>query len=96
VNGLQVFALLAILVALYLTERRPPMTARDTIAEALARTDGSEFVLDWCRDYADAVIAAVRAMPVEDQAELIGGVVDNGTGYFAPRIRRAIGPWVKS
>jgi hypothetical protein len=75
------------------------MTARDTIAEALRQRMLSSF--DGRADsiggfLADAVIAAVRAMPVEDQAELIGGVVDNGTGYFAPRIRRAIGPWVKS
>jgi hypothetical protein len=79
------------------------MTARSTLAavalehrplESPARcTCGA----NWLPSHvADMAIAAVRAMPVEDQAELISGVVDNGTGYFAPRIRRAIGPWVKS
>jgi hypothetical protein len=69
------------------------MTARDTIDHVIFRAalDGLGV-----SQTADAVIAAVRAMPVEDQAELISGTVDNGTGYFAPRIRRAIGPWVKS
>jgi hypothetical protein len=78
------------------------MTARDTIAKTLLYAVGVEpgstdvtALLD-ALPVADAVIAAVRAMPVEDQAQLISGTVDNGTGYFAPRIRRAIGPWVKS
>jgi hypothetical protein len=77
------------------------MTAREALTEALREAwllaDGhGASAVATTHMQVDAVIAAVRAMPVEDQAELIGGVVDNGTGYFAPRIRRAIGPWVKS
>jgi hypothetical protein len=57
------------------------MTARDTIAKTLLYAVGVEpdsddvtALLD-ALPVADAVIAAVRAMPVEDQAELIGGTV---------------------
>jgi hypothetical protein len=50
------------------------MTATDTIARILFDEGGAD---ERVRSYeiADAVIAAVRAMPVEDQAELIGGTV---------------------
>jgi hypothetical protein len=54
------------------------MTARDTIAKTLLYAVGVEpdsddvtALLD-ALPVADAVIAAVRAMPVEDQAELVG------------------------
>jgi hypothetical protein len=57
------------------------MTARDTIAKTLLYAVGVEpdsddvtALLD-ALPVADAVIAAVRAMPVEDQAELIGAEV---------------------
>jgi hypothetical protein len=76
------------------------MTARDTIATNVHAA--------WCREpnhedcdgvdeadecAADAVIAAVGAMPVEDQAELIGGTAqhaDNPTRNL--RYRWVVGP----
>jgi hypothetical protein len=75
------------------------MTARDTIATNVHAA--------WCREpnhedcdgvdevderVADAVIAAVRGMPVEDQAELIGDWVAPGnvvaSGYSALAVKR--------
>jgi hypothetical protein len=66
------------------------MTARDTIAKTLLYVVGVEpgstdvtALLD-ALPVADAVIAAVRAMPVEDQAELLHGHLtrdDNGEPY---------------
>lgn len=54
-------------------------TAEDAIAEALMARDAED--VDWIdRDsaerYAAAVVAAVRAMSVEQQAELIGGEIE--------------------
>jgi hypothetical protein len=47
------------------------MTAQDTIARVLFDEGGAD---ERVRSYeiADAVIAAVRAMPVEDQVDLVG------------------------
>jgi hypothetical protein len=78
------------------------MTARDTIAGALAHrlsTDGYDEWTDEAARLADAVIAAVRAMPVEDQAELIGGRVTRDVHLRSNPTRRrvqahVIGPMV--
>ena len=69
------------------------MNARDTIADALHRKcvkPGCSTATDWDYEDADAVIAAVRAMPVEDQAELIEGQVQHDR---AMRTARIIGLW---
>jgi hypothetical protein len=81
------------------------MTARDTIAAALFWDDFGEGWAEETDDgketyrlQADAVIAAVRAMPVEDVAELIGGKVEHDTLYspvidpHTPAVR-PVGPW---
>jgi hypothetical protein len=78
------------------------MTAKDTIATNVHAA--------WCREpnhedcdgvdevderVADAVIAAVRGLPVEDQAELIGGEVEAVLGFpGGPEdVLRAVGAW---
>jgi hypothetical protein len=61
------------------------MTARDTIDRVIFRAalDGLGV-----SQTADMVIAAVRAMPVEDQAELIGGRVE----YHPSGLHQVSGP----
>lgn len=74
------------------------MNARDKIAEAISRRD-TGFPLDArsgldraaLADVAEAVVAAIRAMSPEEQAELIGGE----TLTPAAGLTRVIGPWVE-
>jgi hypothetical protein len=75
------------------------VNARDTIAQVLHR----KCVMPSCsgpttRDYedADAVIAAVRAMPVEDQADLIGAETVEHIGRNVLLVRSAHNPWYQS
>jgi hypothetical protein len=73
------------------------MTARDAIVQELRDTDDLALTAAGnSQPYgalADAVMAAVRGMPVEDQAELIGGTAqhaDNPTRNL--RYRWVVGP----
>jgi hypothetical protein len=63
------------------------MTTRDALAVALhAQADNCDCGTPslYYLELADAVIAAVRALPVEDQADLIGGAVEVEPANLAP------------
>lgn len=67
------------------------MTAVDVIARVLFDEGGAD---ERVRAYeiADVMVAAIRSMPVEDQAELIGGWMATGdaipSGYHAVLVKR--------
>jgi hypothetical protein len=90
------------------TAREP--SAVEVIAEAVPHHEGcidwtpEDDFFCWCKGYrrevAEAVLAAIRAMTVEQQAELIGGEVETyrwhpgsqGVFVSTPRVR-VRGPW---
>jgi hypothetical protein len=71
------------------------MSARDVIGAAIESNCDETFTVKDFDQMKDDVIAAIRAMSVEDQAELIGGDVWEGfePTRFAGPVSRVRGPW---